>query len=318
MRTISWKHRLLDVFLILVASAFVPGVIFGGTVNAPSNSGGSTHACCSAKSAELTLAGNDGEIAYVKDDFSHGLYADVLQRFVDERGRVGYEGLKANRENLDAYAAAIASLSLETYETWSDEEKLAFWMNTYNALTLKLIVDRYPIESSFFTSMVFPKKSIRQIPGAWDDVEFIVMGKPMVLDEIEHEIIRKRFGEPRIHMALVCAAISCPILRNEPYDSAHINEQLSEQSRSFVADPSKFRIDKENGVVYLSKIFDWYGDDFVGKYGSQSGSNNRKEEAVIDFVKRHLPEEDQTYLAEGSYDIRYLKYDWTLNDQALD
>ena len=256
--------------------------------------------------------------------FSHDAFARVLEQYVNGEGRVDYEGLNNDRVTLETYTSALNSLDRKVYEGWSEEAKLAFWMNAYNALTLELIIDRYPIESSFFRSVVFPKNSIRQIPGAWNKIKFPVMGDELTLDDIEHEVIRKQFDEPRIHMALVCAAISCPTLRNEPYLAERLAEQLDDQSRRFVMDAAKFKIDREKGVVRLSSIFKWYGSDFVGKYGYKENGPSfmarygYEKGAVLNFAAGYLGAENQNFLTDESYKVKYLDYDWTLNDQAVE
>jgi hypothetical protein len=275
-------------------------------------------------SAVVTIATVEVFSSRADGEFSHDAYAQVLEQYVNDDGRVDYAGLKDNRELLDAYVFALYSLDRNLFEEWSEDEKLTFWINSYNALTLLLIIDRYPIESSFFRSIVFPKNSIRQISGAWDGIMFPVMGSEMTLDDIEHEVIRKQFDEPRIHMALVCAAISCPTLRNEPYYAERLDEQLDDQSRGFLGDEAKFHIDSDKGVVYLSSIFDWYGGDFAGAYGTSGKGPALREKygdekgAVLNFANSYLSEEDQQYLAGETYKVKYLDYDWTLNDQAVE
>jgi hypothetical protein len=249
--------------------------------------------------------------------FDYDAYAKVLARYVDDRGLVDYAALHANRRGLDAYAGALARLDRGEYGAWGTDEKIAFWINAYNGLTLKLIVDHYPIESSFLRSTVYPKNSIMQIPGRWKKVTHEVMGEAMTLDAIEHDVLRAQFDEPRIHMALVCAARSCPTLRNEPYVAARLDEQLDGQTRQFLADDTKFRIDRQGGKVYLSAIFDWFAGDFVGRYGSGDppGRRSEKTQAVINFVMRYVGEADAAYLASGDYRVKYLDYDWTLNER---
>lgn len=258
-----------------------------------------------------------GGAANAGTGFEYEDYAAVLAGYVDDNGLVNYSELQANRERLDAYADALAGLDPNVYEGWNDGEKIAFWINAYNGLTLKLIVDHYPIESSFFRSIVFPNNSIMQIPGRWTKVTFEVMGEPMTLDTIEHKVLRVQFDEPRIHMALVCAALSCPELRNEPFVADRLEEQLDGQTREFLANEDKFRIDREKGVVYLSAIFDWFTKDFVGRYGTGDPAGRRSEEtqAVINFVGRYVSEADAAYLASGDYRVKHLDYDWTLNEQ---
>jgi len=133
--------------------------------------------------------------------FSYDKYAAVLSAYVDPNGMVNYKQLKADSKNLDAFVAEMADLTAGIYEKWSKVDKIAFWLNAYNACTLKAIIDNYPIRSSFFKSAVYPKNSIRQIPGVWDKLKFNVMGKSLTLKHIEHNILRKEFDEPRIHTA---------------------------------------------------------------------------------------------------------------------
>jgi hypothetical protein len=142
------------------------------------------------------------------------------------------------------------------------------------------------------------------------------MGRKLTLDEIEHEILRKQFKEPRIHMALVCAAMGCPQLRNVPYIGDTLDVQLTDQTRRLLQNSLKFRIDRGEGRVYLSSIFKWFGEDFVKTY-SANGKFNRQSEiegAVLNFVSQHLEEADRRYLATGAYSIKYLDYDWSLNE----
>ena len=174
--------------------------------------------------------------------FDNGGYAAILSGYVDEAGLVDYAGLKANGELLEAWVASLDGLDREVYEGWTDKEKIAFWINAYNGLTLKLIVDHYPIESSRLRSLVLPKNSIMQIPGRWKKVSFDVMGDPVTLDEIEHAVLRGKFTEPRIHVALVCAALSCPELRGEPFEAAALDDQLDDQARELLSSRVQSRV----------------------------------------------------------------------------
>lgn len=253
----------------------------------------------------------------VKLDYSS--YSQALT-YVDQEGLVDYEGLLQNRGPLDQFARELAELSESRYRSWTGESQIAFWINAYNGLTLLLIIDNYPIEPSFFRSFVYPENSIRQISGAWDEIAFEVLGKPMTLDEIEHEVLRQDFDEPRLHMALVCAARGCPPLRNEPFAGKKLDTQLDDQTREFVQDPEKFRIDFEKKIIFLSKIFDWYGQDFITSYGAVNrfSSRGRKEGAVLNFLSQYLGGKWSQALFDESYSIDYLDYDWSLNDQKYE
>jgi uncharacterized protein DUF547 len=245
--------------------------------------------------------------------FSYGDHAAALKAYVDDKGMVNYKGLKADSKRLDTFLGQLAALDPKVYGGWSEKAKIAFWTNAYNAITLKVIIANYPIKSSFFKSVAYPKNSIRQISGAWDGVKSVVMGKKMTLDEIEHTVLRKEFNEPRIHMALVCAAMSCPPLRNEPFTGGKLDAQLKDQTVTFLKHPKKFQIDRKAGDVGLSPIFKWFGKDFVKTYGTGKAG---AEAAVVKFIGKHLDKAGAEYLATGKYDVEYLDYDWTLNEQA--
>jgi len=249
--------------------------------------------------------------------FDYEGFSATLGKNVDDNGMVGYKTLKADRKALDKFAAAVGALPPEVYNGWTEAEKIAFWINAYNGLTLKAIIDHYPIEPSFIASLRFPKNSIRQIPGVWDKLKFRVMGGEMTLDEIEHSRLRRDFNEPRIHVALVCAAMGCPPLRDEPFTGEKLDGQLDDQTTRFLSDPEKFRIDRSKGRVYLSPIFKWFGGDFAKSYGTDAkfAGHGESERAVLSFIGAYLSESDAEYLSKGDYDIEYLDYDWSLNER---
>jgi len=240
-------------------------------------------------------------------------YARVLETFVDDAGRVDYAALAEDRADLDTFVAAIAGVNSATWAGFDTPQRLAWWLNTYNALTLQLIVDRYPIKT---VTEEFPASSIRQIEGAWTQLTHTVMGMEMTLDEMEHEIVRILFDEARVHMALVCAAVSCPPLRREPYTGARLDDQLEEQSTVFVTDPRNVRIDRENHALRVSAIFDWFGGDFVDTYDTgEPRFDDPRDRAIAAFVARFVSDADRAWLGDGDYRILYLGYDWNLNDR---
>ena len=253
----------------------------------------------------------------VAKTFSSADYGAALQEFVNQEGMVNYRGLKTNPQKLQDFGQALAQVRPEDYQGWQDSQKIAFWINAYNALTLKAIIDHYPIQASWFRSLKFPQNSIRQIPGVWTDLRVPIMGRQMTLDDIEHATLRRQFNEPRIHMALVCAAMGCPPLCNEPFTGENLNQQLNDQTRRFLANPQKFRIARERGRVYLSPIFKWFGQDFVKTYGATERFSRftPNERAVLNFIQKYLPKEERDYLFKGDYAISYLSYDWSLNEQ---
>jgi len=252
-----------------------------------------------------------------REPFDYGDYAEVLRIYVNEKGMVDYRQLKASPDKLLSHLHAVARLPRSRYQKWDDPAKIAFWINAYNGLTLKAITDNHPIKASFWRSRIYPKNSIRQIPGVWDEIEFAVMGQKKTLEQIEHKILRAQFNEPRIHMALVCAAMGCPVLRDEPYSGGQLNEQFDDQARDFLSDRRKLRIDRRKNVVYLSPIFKWFGQDFVRTYApAQSlGRHDGETSAVLNFVAAYLDEVEKRYVRVGDFKVKYLDYDWSLNEQ---
>ncbi|MGB0561950.1 MAG: DUF547 domain-containing protein [Spirulinaceae cyanobacterium] len=233
-------------------------------------------------------------------------FATVLTTYVDDQGMVDYEALQGDRQALDAYNAGLAGVTPETYASWSEAEQIAFWVNAYNSLTLKSIIDQDPI-----------KASIKDIVGVWRIRKHEILSDAKTLDNIEHQTLRVDFDEPRIHAALVCAAMSCPKLRQEPFVGDRLDEQLDDQSRQFINSDLGLQIDRDAGVVYLSAIFQWFGEDWIPSYGVEEGfAGNENERAVLNFVSEYVSEEDARYLEAGDYEVQYLDYDWSLNQQS--
>ena len=253
-----------------------------------------------------------------KQAFFSDNYAAVLKSYVDDKGMVNYKRLKAQSQKLESFVATMDKLDPNNYSKWNDKKKVAFWLNAYNAFTLKAVIDNYPIKPDFFKSMYYPKNSIRQISGVWDKITFKVMGKDYTLEQIEHKILRKEFKEPRIHMAMVCAAMGCPPLLNEPYTGKILDAQLDDQSRKFLANPEKFRFDSLKRVLYISPIFKWFADDFVKTKARKKPSTRHsyKEAAILEFVSNYL-DKDHAFFdpSKKAVKIKYLDYDWSLNEQ---
>jgi hypothetical protein len=249
------------------------------------------------------------------DSFDYAKYTAALKQ-VDDQGLVNYKKLKEQPEDLDAFITQIAQLDGKNFAKWQENDQIAFWINAYNGLTLQAIVAHYPIKPSLLGAG-FPKNSIRQIQGVWDKLKFNVMGKKVTLNDIEHEILRKKHNTPEIHMALVCAAISCPPLLNKPFIGETLTTQFSGQAKAFLATEGKFNIDRKKKTVYLSKIFDWFGDDFLKNYSPAKGfkNQNKKMKASLHYISLHLSKGDAEYLNSARYKVKFLDYDWTLNEK---
>ncbi len=234
-----------------------------------------------------------------RESVSHAQFDRVLRTFVDAEGQVDYAALKAQMDS--TLAPYLQTLSTARPASLDRDERLALWINAYNAYTLKLIVDHYPVTSIRTIDGPSPNGTPFQRPVG------PVADTVRTLDEIEHEIIRERFDEPRIHYALVCAAKSCPQLRQEAYTAPRLDAQLDDQARRFLHAERKNRIPAGNGTIALSRILKWYGSDF-----------GPTPEAVQRKLAPYFEDAVQDSLAEGAYEVRFLPYDWTLNDPSLD
>lgn len=231
-------------------------------------------------------------------DHEHAAWTTVLARYVRDGG-VDYAGLKrSGGPALDSYLRSLESVCRGHYDSWTNEQKLAFWINAYNAYTVKLILNHYPLTSI---------RSIGLLPGAAFRESFIPLrslrGKVLSLNDIEHEILRREFREPRIHFAINCASKSCPELRSEAYRAATLDAQLTQAARGFVQDPTKNRFDAESRTLRLSSIFDWFREDF-----------ERSARTLPAFVARYAEPATASALTSGStVRVEFLDYDWSLN-----
>lgn len=241
-------------------------------------------------------------------DQTYESYDKVLKTYVAD-GRVSYSGLKNAPKALESYLDSAARVPEEQFNSWTESQRLAFLINLYNAATLKLIIDHYPV------------KSIKDIgnffKGPWDQPAVKLFGKTIALNHLEHDILRKQYSEPRLHMVLVCAAKGCPILRNEAYHAEKLDEQLNDQSRRYLLSPTGLSIDREKMVVYFSSIFKWYGEDFIAKYSPKAGFTglDKTERAVAKFCSAYVVSTDSGFLSAGGYEFKYLDYDWSLNEK---
>ncbi len=228
----------------------------------------------------------------------HETFDQILKGHVKD-GVVDYEGLRRDETLLDRYLATLDGIDPSSMDR---NGRIAFWINAYNAFTLKLILNYYP-----------DIQSIKDIPSSkrWNARVWSVNGEKKSLDQIEHEILRK-MGEPRIHFAIVCASISCPDLRGGAYFPDSLDEQLDEAAAGFLNDSMKGAAVMEekgmlwgtNYVLYLSPIFDWFEGDFEKKSGS-----------VVDFVLPYLPGTMKAFVVahRDELKVKHLDYDWRLN-----
>lgn len=249
--------------------------------------------------------------------FDHSLYDTFLQRFVSN-GFVDYNGMQKQRETLNKYLQSIKQVNPNEFENWSNNEQMVFWINAYNAITLEVILINYPIQwGSLISRARFPKSSIRQINKVWDTVYIKVMGKELTLNQIEHEILRKKFHDPRIHFVIVCASIGCPKLESRAFYADGLEQRLEQAARNFISDSKQVRLDKKENTFNISSIFEWFKEDFNASATAHQNYKNysKSERGIIEFIVSRLSKEDQQFIFNNQPKIKYLKYDWTLNEK---
>jgi len=248
----------------------------------------------------------------------HGKCADILKNYVDDKGMVDYKTLRRKRLQLKTLLDEFDELDPNVYNCWSKEDKIAFWLNAYNIQMLKIITDNYPIRGSRWLNPFYGPNSIRHIKGIWTKYKFLVMDEEFTLSAIDKRFFRKEFDDPRIFFAISSASLSGPPLRNEPYYGYKLDEQLNDQIKKFLSSLLSFKIDGEEQIVYLSAIFQasQYGKEFTDKYSidrkfKDHGPTTR---AVLNFITNYVSESDVSFLEVGNYSVRYMRYDWTIND----
>ncbi|MFH1370821.1 MAG: DUF547 domain-containing protein [Planctomycetota bacterium] len=244
----------------------------------------------------------------------------ILSTYVDRQGMVDYRSLSRKKLELLDVLDIFRDFDRDRYKSLSKEDKLAFWINAYNLEFIKIILDNYPIESSRVLRLFWPPNSIQHIKGLWDQHKFIIMDEEFTLQEIDDRFFRKEFVDPRVFFAICYGSVSGPTLRNGAYCGQDLSNQLDEQVMSNLASGKVFRIERENQTVLLSAIFKdtWYGRQFVSKYGTDLKFKQQTPEirAVLNFLTFYLPPQDVDFLETGNYTVKFMGYDWTLNDRS--
>lgn len=235
------------------------------------------------------------EWKYASLPISHQQWDDLLKAHVNDEGRVDYKGIAKDEAKLDEYLALLSNTPIVKDE-WNEDQQMAYWINAYNAYTVKLILNHYPVKS---IKDIGPETQVVFINTPWDIKFFEIGDKKYDLNKIEQGTLRKRFkDDPRFHFALVCAAKSCPNLRNEAYVPEILSKQLDDQGRHFMNNPAKNKITDANHAK-LSPYFDWYKKDF-----------KRGDDSVVEWVNKY----SDVKLNKGA-DITFMDYDWSLNEQ---
>ncbi len=231
-------------------------------------------------------------------DVSHAKWDSFLKAHVTVNGptsTVDYKKAKANFGAASDYLASVSAVRRAEYEAWSANQKMAFLINAYNAFTVKLIVDNYPLKSIKDLGSLFR--------SPWKKEFFQLFGESQRLDGIEHDLLRKHFKEPRIHVAVACASLGCPQLRNEAWTAEKLEAQFEDSMKLFLSDGVRNRYDAGENRFTISKIFDWYAGDFKDSAGS-----------VPAFLAKYYGKTPEEKKKMEEARLAYSEYDWRLNE----
>jgi len=268
--------------------------------------------------AVIVLATAPLGAVFAQFDHSHAAWGALLKRNVvvvdgGKASQARYAGFAQDRAPLKAYLASLSQVTEAEFNGWSKPQRMAFLINAYNAFTVEKILTRYPdIKSIWDFGKVFG--------NPFKDKFFMLLGREGNLDGIEHEMLRKKgaYDEPRVHFAVNCASIGCPMLRDEAYVAERLDAQLEEQAVRFLSDRSRNRYSAKSGALEVSKIFDWFKEDWTSGYrgfaGRQAPIQSREQyfgryaQLLADGAKQ------QKVVEDGKAPIGFLEYDWALND----
>jgi hypothetical protein len=241
---------------------------------------------------------------------AQGTYDQLLDVYVRD-GFVYYRALKLDRGKLDGYVSALATTTIESAPR---DEQLAFWLNAYNALVLRTVIDHYPIPQR---TTDYPPHSIRQIPGAFERLQHKVAGRMLTLDKIEQEVLAA-FHDPRVYLALGRGAVGGGRLRSEAFTAARLEAQLKEVANECVSRPECVQIDRVTNTLNVSSIFSWREKEFSAGYAGAApaafAGRSPIERAVLAFVEPKLLTTEHEALAKNDFKMVYKPFDWSLND----
>jgi Protein of unknown function, DUF547 len=255
---------------------------------------------------------------FAQFDHSHAAWTALLRRNVvvldgGTASQVRYAGFAQDRAQLRAYLDALSKVTAAEFDGWSKPQRMAFLVNAYNAFTVEKILTRYPdIKSIWDFGKVFG--------NPFKDEFFALLGRKQSLDGIEHGTLRRKgaYDEPRVHFAVNCASIGCPMLRAEAYVAERLDAQLEEQAVRFLSDRSRNRYDPKTGALQVSRIFDWFKEDWTSGYRGFEGRQppiQSREQYFARYAKLLADgPEQQKLIADGKAPIGFLEYDWALND----
>ena len=247
---------------------------------------------------------------------SSGMHAplDQLLELYVRDGLVYYNAVKSDRRRLDSYVAALNGPQARAIDRAPNDEQIAFWLNAYDALVLKTVVDNYPVRGR---ASNYPPNSVRQIPGAFDKVTYTVAGRALTLDQIEMQVLAG-FRDPRLYLAIGRGAIGGGRLRSEAYDGATLGQQLASVATEFATGGHLLDIDESSGAVTVTPIVSWRQADFIAAYASTAAARFAErspvEKALLAFIHPNMLPHEREFLERNQFRVQFAQFDWRLND----
>ena len=250
-------------------------------------------------------------------DFDYKVFSVVLTKYVNSEGFVDYHHLKANVIELNIFIDKLGAFDSAIYESWNDDQKKAFWINTYNALSLKLICDNYPIEASFFKSFMGPKNSVQNLSKAWGAQQFTIMNQAITLDQIKNDKLKAVYKDARLFFALHSGAVAGPSLSMQPYVGEKLSMMLDTQIEKFLLNAKTVSIDRDKNVINVSEFFQMYQAEIIQSYGETEKFKDHEPpiRALLNLIHTYLNDDDKNYILMSDYEVKITPFDWSLNEK---
>lgn len=262
----------------------------------------------------LFISSSSGAFAF---DHSHSLFTNELQKYVG-MDLVDYAAWRKSPQNLKRYIDSLEAIESDEYAKFSKEEKKAIWLNAYNAMTIYLVLKNYPIKG---TKEYYPKSSIRQVEGFWEKNSISIGKRVVSLAQIEHNVLRRDFHDPRSHFAVVPAALGGAKIERVAYSAPGLEQWLSHKAMEYLGDTKNVSIDTKDGVIYVTQLFRWFPLDFSKSVGMEKTfPPPTDDQIIIAYLKKYGPSslkkqiENLSKSIDKPIDVIYRPFDWTLND----
>lgn len=256
-----------------------------------------------------------GQVSFAEEfDHSHARFTLILNNVVMD-GKIDYVMLVRDPAQIEKYVKILGKVRKGLYENFTINQRIAYWTNFYNAATIMAISRNYPVINDNYNSL-YPKSSVRQIPGIWNKMRFKTALGYKTLSQIQAEQINS-FNEPLLYFAVVNSSVGGPKIMNEAINADKLESQLREAARNFVLDAGNVRADPNTKTLFLSKFFQWNGKRFIPKFYKTGHFQHRTkaEVAILHFLTSYAGMMEKMMIYKDDFTIKYMDYDWSLNER---